>query len=118
MKSWFWAYLMSHQPFPKKGANLIKNTDSLKDSQVTQSTPSLEHSAGRSGLCTQAVRTDTPAWLLKASNSLGSNADTCRHSTLLSAGPPQREGAMPTEGGMGRKAEADLGHGNKARLGA
>ena len=29
---------MSHQPFPKKGANLIKNTDPLKDSQVTYST--------------------------------------------------------------------------------
>lgn len=51
---------MSHQPFPKKGANLIKNTDSLKDSQVTYGTPSLEHSAGRSASCTQAARTDTP----------------------------------------------------------
>lgn len=106
---------MSHQPFPKKGANLIKNTDSLKDSQVTYSTPSLEHSAGRSALCTQAARTDTPARLLKA-HCLGSNADTFRHSTLAlcRATGAAREG-RGNAGGMGRKAEADLGHGNKAR---
>lgn len=110
---------MSHQPFPKKGANLIKNTDSLKDSQVTYGTPSSEHSAGRSASCTQAARTDTP------SPAAESSLFGIKYRHLQAQHPGSLQGyksswadRATTEGrgnagGIGRKTEADLGYGNK-----
>lgn len=119
---------MSHQPFPKKGANLIKNTDSLKDSQVTYSTCNSEHNTERSAsyIREQEIQT-SQACLLKARYS-GSNTDAIRHTTAstetqLAAGlrkqqegraqQPEREGV--NVGGMKREEEADLGHRNKPR---
>lgn len=111
---------MSHQPFPKKGANLIKNTDSLKDSQVTHSTPSSEHSAGgRRGAHRQPEQT-----LLPIEGSLsGIKCRLClqaQHPGSLQGHKSSRADRETTEGrgnvgGTGRKAEADLGHGNKPR---
>lgn len=67
---------MSHQPFPKEGVNLIKNTARLKDSQVTAA-HSPEHSAQRSASAYREHETQTPwGWLLEA---LGSHPAAIRH---------------------------------------
>lgn len=107
---------MSHQPFPKKGANLIKNTDSLKDSQVTQALPARNTVLGGRHHAHRQQEQTLQAQLLKA-HCLESNADTSRHSTLAlcrgtrAAGQteqPQREQAKQVAWGGKQRQILDM----------
>lgn len=126
---------MSHQPFPKKGTNLIKNTGSLKDSQVTCSPRSPEHNAERSASRVRRARNPNILdWLViwdQTQMPLGTELPAQNHSSLQGCkscwrgmkrgtkrgtkAAQQAERGKVNAGGRKREEKADLGCGNKPR---
>lgn len=121
---------MSHQPFPKKRTNLIKNTGSLKDRRVTCSPRASQRGAERSASRVRRARNpNVPG----PAGYLGSNADAPGLEPRLAAGAQrlpegtkkgtkrgmraawQVERGKVNAGSRKREEKADLGHGNKPR---
>lgn len=119
---------MSHQPFPKKRTNLIKNTGSLKDRRVTCSPHTSQRGAERSASRVRRARNpNVPG----PAGYLGSNADAPGHRTTArcrgtkaargdekgdkTGYEKQVERGKVNAGSRKRGEKADLGHGNKPR---